>query len=381
MRKKKAKTMTVSALGPGRHAMADGLLLQVTQSGGRSWIFRFQRHGRRHDMGLGAFPAITLAGARELARRQRALLALGSDPLAERRAAQVTERQRGTPRITFAMLVEDHIAQHSSAWRSPKTAAEWRASLRTHAASLSDLEPAAITTDHVLSMLSPMWAEHTVTANRVRHRIEAILDAAKARGLMAGDNPARWRGNLAHLLPNPARVHTVAHHKALPWAEVPALMGKLAGQGARPAALALRFIVLTAARASEATWATWDELDFSAGVWTIPPSRMKSGREHRVPLSATALDVLHQARVLAPGRLVFAGASPGRPVSLVTLSKVMGATTGSDATVHGLRSSFRDWAARRACPTPSPRRAWRTPAAMRPSVPTPALTSSSAGVR
>jgi integrase len=330
---------------PGRHAMGGGLLLQVTPSGGKSWIFRFQRHGQRHDMGLGPFPAITLAGARELVRRQRALLALGRDPLAERRAGQDALRRAARPPVTLAVLMEEHIAQHEAAWRSAKSASEWRASLRNHAGSLLDLEPAAITTDHVLAVLRSIWASRTVTAKRVRQRLEVMLDAAKARGLMVGDNPARWRGNLAHLLPNPARLHKTIHYAALDWRLVPNLMARLMRQGMRPAALALRFIVLTAARASEATWATWDELDFSAGVWIIPSNRMKSGREHRVPLNAATVLVLHQARAQARGTLVFEGASPGRPVSLITLSKVLGAATGgSSATVHGLRSSFRDWA-------------------------------------
>jgi integrase len=345
MASKKTRAAPGAVDRPGRHALGGGLLLQVTPSGAKSWIFRFQRLGRRHDMGLGAFPAITLKGARELVRRQRAFLALGRDPLAERRASQDAERRAASPRVTFGMLVEDYIQQHHHAWRHPKTAAEWRASLRTHAASLIELEPTTITADHMLSVLSPIWAERTVTAKRVRQRIEAVLDAAKARGLVTGDNPARWRGNLAHLLPNPARLHKTVHHKALEWAEIPALMAKLAGEPHRPAALALRFIVLTAARASEATWATRDELDHGARVWSIPANRMKGAREHRVPLSAAALLVLRQAQALSAGRLVFAGASPGRPVSLVTLSKVLGAMTGQDVTVHGLRSTFRDWAA------------------------------------
>jgi integrase len=328
--------------------MGGGLLLQVAHSGGKSWIFRFQRLGRRHDMGLGTFPAITLSGARELVRRQRALLALGRDPLAERRAGQDAERRAARPRVTFAMLVEEHIAQHMSAWRSPKTAPEWRTSLLNHATSLADLEPAEITVDHLLAVLSPMWAERTVTANRVRQRIEAILDAAKARGLVTGDNPARWRGNLAHLLPNPARVHKVTHHEALNWGEIPALMAELTSQDARPAALALRFIVLTAARAGEAVGATWDEIDVKTRTWILPANRMKGGREHRVPLSGAALDILRDIRRAwnsPQGVLVFEGASPGRPVSLVTLAKVLAQATGSDVTVHGLRSSFRDWAA------------------------------------
>jgi integrase len=335
---------------PGRYAMGGGLLLQVTPSGGKSWIFRFQRHGRRHDMGLGPFPVITLGGARELVRRQRALLALGRDPLAERRAAADALRRSARPPVTLAMVMEAHIAQHAPAWRSSASAAEWRASLLNHAGSLLALEPAAITVDHVLAVLAPIWSEHTVTANRVRQRIEAILDAAKARGLMTGDNPARWRGNLAHLLPAPARIHKIAHHAALDWREVPALLAALARQGARPAALALRFIVLTAARAGEAVGATWDEIDIKTRTWTVPAHRMKAGREHRVPLSAAALDDLRAARALSAGPLVFAGASLGRPVALVTLAKVLRAATGSGATVHGMRSAFRDWASEAGVP-------------------------------
>jgi len=329
----------------GRHAVGSGLYLQVATSGARSWLYRYQQHGRRHDLGLGPFPAVTLGMAREAVMRVRQQLHRNEDPLALRRAERAAAKADIVRAVeTFDMAAESYIAAHSAGWKNAKSAGQWRASLATYAAPrIGNSSVADVNTEDLLAILQPIWTTKTVTATRVRGRIEAILDYAKARGLREGENPARWKGHLALMLAAPARVHKVTHHPALPVAELPAVMARLARMdGIAP--LALRFLALTVGRATEIVGASLAEVDAS-GVWTIRASRMKASRDHRVPLPAEALAILTEAAERRPegNVLLFPSNIRGVPLSLTSLSLALGRAGGGDATVHGLRSTFRDW--------------------------------------
>jgi integrase len=296
-------------------------------------------------MGLGPFPTITLAAARQDVLEVRRLLHRGEDPIALRRAERVKARV-DLPTETFQALAEAYIAQHSPGWKhSGKSAGQWRSSLATYAYPwIGNKSVRHIDTEDVLAILRPIWAHKTATATRVRGRIEAILDAAKVRNLRDGENPARWKGHLAVLLPAPSRVHKVKHHEALSAADLPKVIRVLRTRSGL-AALALRFISLTACRASEAVQATWDEIDLRDSVWTIPGKRTKSHRPHRIPLSREAVSILQTASALRRegAALVFPGQLLGRPLSLTSLMKEWRRSGGGKTTVHGLRSTFRDW--------------------------------------
>jgi integrase len=246
--------------------------------------------------------------------------------------------------VTFRECAAAFIAAHQAGWRNEVHHGQWVRSLNVLAAPLRSMAVADITTEHVLATLQPLWTATPETASRVRGRIEAVLDFAEVRGFREGENPARWRGHLDHLLPARAKVRPVVHHAALPYAGLPALMARL-GEGV--AARALAFTCLTAARSGETRHATWDEIDLELRVWTVPAERMKSGREHRVPLSDPALAILAPLSVLAGARqgLVFPGSRAGRPLGHSAMATELSRIGLGDATVHGLRSSFRDWAA------------------------------------
>jgi integrase len=333
---------------PGKHACGAGLYLQVAPSGARSWLFRYSAAGRMREFGLGSYPLVTLAMARTAADKARLEKRNGQDPIEARRAAKVAERAAANaPNATFASVAEAYITQHAPSWRNPKSADQWRASLAAYAYPLiGNKSCGTICSADVLDVLRPIWTTKSVTASRVRQRVEAVLDAAKVRGLRTGDNPALWKGNLAHALPSIARVHKVANHEALPSEALPAVMAKLAAASGM-AAKCLQFIALTAARASEATKATWAEIDFDASVWTVPAARMKGGKPHRVPLSDEALAILRSIQPTEPdaAAVVFGGQVEGKPISLTALMKALRRACRTMATVHGLRSTFRDWCA------------------------------------
>lgn len=333
---------------PGRHSAGSGLYLQITPTGTRSWLFRFQRRGRRHEMGFGPFPTVTLAAARQAALETKRLLHRGEDPLALRRAERA--QVGAVLSETFDTVAEAYIVEHAPGWKhSGKSAAQWRASLATYAKPHIGTKPVReVTTDHILDILRPIWATKSATATRVRGRIEVILDAARVRGLREGENPARWKGHLALMLPAPARVHKVKHHAALPARELPSVIKELSKRSGT-SVLALQFVSLTACRASEALGATWDEIDLSQAIWTIPAERIKAARPHRVPLSKQALAIVREASTKRRDGavLVFPGQRRGRPLSLTSLMKELHRCAESNATVHGLRSTFRDWCADR----------------------------------
>ncbi|MEP6740156.1 MAG: integrase arm-type DNA-binding domain-containing protein [Caldimonas sp.] len=328
---------------PGRWSVGgtDGLALQVTPSGARSWVLRVAAGGRQREMGLGSFPSVTLADARNKARQHRALLKEGVDPIASRRAASSAASAERQAQKTFAEVAAQYIAQHEKSWKSAKHQAQWAATLRTYAEpSIGKLLVRDIRSAHVIALLEPIWTTKTETATRVRSRIELVLDYAAARGYREGLNPARWKGNLDAALPNASKVAPVRHHAAVEVREVVAFMKRLGlqdGVGAR----ALEFSVLTAARSGEVRGATWSEVDLRAALWKIPGVRMKSGREHRVPLSRPAIRLL---RALPGDRLPEDYVFPGMrgPLSDMSLTAVL-RRMGVAATAHGFRSTFRDW--------------------------------------
>lgn len=328
---------------PGRWSVGgtDGLALQVTPSGARSWVLRMAAGGRQREMGLGSFPTVPLAEAREKARQHRALAKQGLDPIASRRAARSAASAERQAQKTFSEVAAQYIAQHEKLWKNAKHQAQWAATLRTYAEpSIGKLLVRDIRSAHVIEVLEPIWTTKTETATRVRSRIELVLDYATARGYREGLNPARWKGNLDAALPNASKVAPVRHHAAVEVKEVESFMKRLRSQeglGAR----ALEFAVLTAARSGEVRGATWSEVDLEAALWTIPASRMKSGREHRVPLSKPAIKLLRSLPAdQLPGDFVFPGMRG--PLSDMSLTAVL-RRMGVSATAHGFRSTFRDW--------------------------------------
>lgn len=315
----------VMTLGEGVHGDGDCLYLQVSPSGARSWILRYQRHGKRREMGLGPVSLYGLAEARQRATLYRRLLAEGKDPIAHRRAAQAASGR------TWGDAVADFIAAHEPGWKSGAQADQWRQSLADYGPE-ADMPVEALTTAEVVRLLRKVWTAKTETATRVRGRIERVWDAERVAGTVTGDNPARWRGHLDKLLPKPSKVAKPTHFRAMPYAEVPALMARLRERDGL-ARRALRFTILTAARTGEVTGASLREV--RGDLWVIPPERMKAGREHRVPLVAEAVGLLT--------------ADPPFPLSengmLSLLQKKPPKGFGLPYTVHGFRSSFRDWAA------------------------------------
>jgi integrase len=325
---------------PGRHSDGAGLYLNVTETGARSWLFMWKVAGRRREMGLGSARDVSLARAREVAAECRAIVAAGRDPLEARAAAKTAERVIPT----FGECADEFVAAKQSEWRNEKHRAQWAMTLKEYAAPLRKLPVDLIDTAAVLSVLKPIWQAKPETASRFRGRIEQVLDAAKAQGHRTGENPARWRGHLDKLLAKRQRL-TRGHHAAMAYADVPAFLVRLRErQASSVTALALEFVILTAARSGEALGMIWDEVDETAKVWTVPPARMKAAREHRVPLSARALAVLAEAAKARTGEFVFPGSGVDRPLSVMAMEMVLRRMGLDNVTVHGFRSAFRDWA-------------------------------------
>jgi integrase len=330
-------TLTISRAKPGMHPDGRGLYLQVSGPRARSWVFRYTTNGRTHYLGLGSAYTIDLKRAREDARKARELLHDGIDPIEARKTRRMQQRLAGVKTITFDEAADAYATSHEAGWRNVKHAKQWRTTLKDYASPvIGDLPVSAVDTGLVLKILEPIWHNKTETASRLRGRIESVLDWAKVRGYRDGENPARWRGHLDKMLPRRSRVRPVKRLAALPYGEIDALvtlLRSLEGVTAR----ALEFTILTAARTGEVIGATWDEVDMDAAVWTIPASRMKGGREHRVPLSDRALAILEEMRGLDP-KLVF-------PLSEKAMAMLLRRIGRNDVTVHGFRSTFRDWAA------------------------------------
>ena len=337
----RAKSLTARQVetikAPGRHADGGNLYLNVTTSGARSWVFMYTRSGRQREMGLGPARDVSLAEARDIALQHRRTIRSGFDPL-EIRKAQVDKPSFGT-------FAENHIAAMEAGWRNPKHRAQWRSTLKTHAAGLRDLPVDRIETADVLACLTPIWSKKPETAARVRGRIEAVLDAAKAKGFRSGDNPAAWRGHLDNLLPKRSSLSR-GHHAAMPINDMPAFIAELRqAKGVSPRAL--EFTILTAARSGEVLGARWPEIDIERKLWTVPAARMKGGREHRVPLSDPAKAILEELAATRNGEFVFPGSKRDTALSNMSLAMTLRRLGRGEVTAHGFRSTFRDWASER----------------------------------
>ncbi|WP_420137933.1 tyrosine-type recombinase/integrase [Sphingomonas sp.] len=323
---------------PGRHSDGGGLYLRITQGGGRSWVFMATAAGKRVEIGLGPATSVSLAAARKISADMREAIATGSDPKIVM-AAKAPETV-----VTFGDFAETFISAIEAGWKNPTHRKQWRTSLRDHAKAMLDTPVAQISTDDVLGVLQPIWLRLPETANRVRGRIERILAAAKARGLRPKDatNPAQLRGHLDVLLPKQSKLSR-GHHAALPFRAAPQFISELRGRTAL-SARCLEFTILTAARSGEALAAAWEEIDFSDKRWTVPAERMKAGVEHVVPLSDAALQVLTDLRgdqQHPKGRIFAVNGAIRSNMAMSMLLKRMGY---SNITVHGFRSTFRDWA-------------------------------------
>jgi integrase len=350
---------------PGMYADGGGLYLRVTPEGTKNWVFRFMLNGRPRWMGLGPFALFNLQEARGKALDARRLRHEGVDPIDTRRADRLRERLEAAKAMTFKQCAEAYVASHRAGWRNAKHAAQWDATLATYAEPILGALPVqAIDTALVMRVLEqevgaapgqakgPLWIARPETAGRLRGRMEAILDWAKVRGYREGENPARWRGHLDKLLPARSKVRKVEHYAALPYDEIPHFISELQAQegvSARP----LEFTILTAARTGEVIGARWADINMAEKLWTIPGERMKAGKEHRIPLSGRAFEILCEMRALREARLekepqdfVFPGGKLGKPLSNMAMDMLL-RRMHRDITVHGFRSTFRDWAAER----------------------------------
>ena len=348
---KKAKVMgalEVSALkAPGFHNVGGvaGLYLQVFESSARSWILRIKVGAKRRDMGLGGFPDVSLAQAREKAKEKRDVVSEGGDPIEKRRAARSAQMAAQAAAVSFKFCALAYIDTHEAGWRNAKHGQQWRNTLETYAYPvMGDVLVRDVALPQVMKVLEPIWKTKTETASRVRGRIESVLDWATSRGYRDGLNPARWKGHLDALLPEPGKVSRTVHHAALSLGEMGDFMQALRlreGMGAR----ALEFSILTAARSGETRGATWAEIDESAALWIIPGTRMKSGAEHRVPLSEAAVALLKSIPRMAGTDLIFYAPRGGMlsDMSLTAVTRRMDAA----CVPHGFRSTFRDWCAER----------------------------------
>lgn len=318
-----------------------GLFLRVVGNS-VTWVLRYSHAGRRRDKSMGPIAELPLADAREVARELRRRLREGVDPIEEGRAAKQQAAVQQAKRMTFSQCVSAYIEAHGDGWKNPKHKAQWQSTLDTYAGPvIGSLDVSLVDTTLVLKVLEPIWKTKNETASRLRGRVESVLSWATTRGYRQGDNPARWKGHLDQLLVKPTQIQKVEHHAALPFAEIGSFMARLRGQeglGAR----ALEFAILTAARSGEVRGATWSEIDLKAGTWTIPADRMKAGKEHRIPLSQPAIDLLEKLTRVAGTDLVFP-APRGGTLSDMTLTAVLRRMDVA-VTAHGFRSTFRDWA-------------------------------------
>ena len=341
-RNKLTARQAAALTAPGRHSDGGSLYLVVDSEGAtmrRRWLYLFNWNGKRREMGLGGFPVVSLADARKARDESERLVREGRDPIAAR---EETRRERSR-KPTFGEIADALIEAKGTEWRNEKHRGQWVATLTKDAAPLRSRPVDEIDTPAVLEVLKPLWAKKPETASRLRGRIEAVLDAAKAQGHRSGENPAAWRGHLSHLLPKRQKL-TRGHHAAMAYADVPAFLGKLREhQSGSIAAMALELAILTATRSGEIYGARWAEIDMDRKVWTVPAARMKAAREHRVPLSYPAVAILKKVAEARSGELVFQSPRGGK-LSHVAMAKVLRRLGIDGPTVHGFRSAFRDWA-------------------------------------
>jgi integrase len=341
----------LSALGAlraakiGLHADGGGLYLQVGASGAKSWIYRFMLKGQVRDMGLGSYREVPLAEARKRATAARLLRSAGIDPIESRQSVDEQSKMERARSMTFKACAEAYIEATRPSWRNAKHAEQWTSSFATYVyPTIGSFSVHKIDTVLVLKVVEPLWTKKTITAQRLLGRMERVLDWAATRGARAGENPARWRGHIENVLPNPTKLATVKHHSALPHDAVPLFITELRERDGL-AKLALEFLILTAARSSEVLGARWTEIDLGQALWIIPGSRMKSGLEHRVPLSDAALEVLRVAQRDRPSDFVFPSAKRIVAMSHMAFQSLLKRMHRSEITTHGFRSTFRDWVA------------------------------------
>ena len=352
----------LSTLGPGFHADGGNLYLVVEPNKAgdgfnRRWIFRYQLGQRLRDMGLGSLhdfgaDSSGLDFVRKLATKNRMLLAEGIDPIEQRRDDEAKNVARN-PVPTFDQMAKEYIAAHRAEWRSAKHGRQWENTLRDYASpTIGKIPVDKIEVAHVQKVLMPIWNTKTATAMRLRNRIELILDSAAALKHRSSENPARWRGNLKSLLAKPSKIARVEHYPALDYRQIGAFMAELRGRKGSVAALALEFCILTATRSTETLLATWDEINFDERTWVIPDNRIKSERQHDVPLSKRALEILHEMRAMTKAiggkvgasKYIFPNAVTGKHLSsnaLLALLQIR--MKRPDISVHGFRSVFRTW--------------------------------------
>ncbi len=334
----KISVRQIPALGAGFHSDGGGLYLRVKDTGSRAWVFRFTQHGKTREIGLGATHSQGLADARKVAEKMRRARHEGKDPADVIKVSEQTQDNN-----TFKSCAEELIKTKKAGWRNAKHAQQWENTLRDYVyPEIGHLPPSEVSLAHIKKILLPIWTDKTETATRVRQRIESILDWASVHGLREGENPARWKGVLDIVLPSPNKVRTVKHFTALPYDELPKLMKNIRTKTSL-SAYCLRFVILTAVRSGEARGATWSEIDLIKSIWTIPARRMKANIKHRVPLSKEAISILKIIKKTRDEELVFPGIK-GAIQSDATLSKFL-RSLASDITVHGFRSTFRQWAA------------------------------------
>jgi integrase len=340
--KRLAARFVATATVPGYYPDGGNLYLQVSDTGSRSWIFRYELAGRAREMGLGSAGDFSLANARERAQAQRKLLADGIDPIEHRDEQRVRKVAESNTAPTFAECAERYISAHRAAWRNPKHAGQWEATIATYAEPvIGKLPVQQVDTEHALEILEPIWTTKHETARRLRARCEHILDWARVHKYRHGDNPFRLRGHLDKLLARISKKRRVKHHPALPYAEIGAFIEKLQAEpGVAPRAL--EFAVLTCGRTGEVIGAKPDEFDLDKAIWTVPAERMKAGKEHRVPLSKRAIEIV---KATPAGEYVFPGRDPKAPLSNMAMLEVLRRMGRADLTTHGFRSSFKDWAA------------------------------------
>lgn len=340
-------TLSISRkMEAGYHLDGEGLYLQVTATGAKSWVYCFTLAGKRREMGLGPYSTIGLAVARQEAAKARALVKSGQDPIAARKVEQARQRLEVARGITFEEAAKQFLAAHEATWRNPKHRQQWRNTLKTYAyPKIGNLSVGTIDTGEVTRVLDPIWHKKPVTASRLRERIERILDWSKVRGYRTGENPARWRGHLDAVFPAPTKVRKVKHHAAVPIDDMPSVYARLR-EVEGIAALAARFTILTAVRVAETTGAIEPEFA-KVDIWSISAERMKADRDHNVPLSREAKAVLKEAAEMRVDDRLFPGRKAGRPLSHTAVIKALRSAGGGKATTHGCRSTFKDWASER----------------------------------
>jgi integrase len=336
-----------TATEPSLYADGGGLYLRVGRGGAKSWCLRYMLEGKAREMGLGGHSKVSLADARKKAAAQRALLVDKIDPLERRQTESAAKKIEAARTMTFDDCAIAYIKAHEVSWHNMKHRQQWQNTLATYVSPKFGSVPVCeVDVGMVMKAIEPLWTTKPETAGRVRGRIEAVLDWAKARGFRDGENPARWRGHLSNLLPARTKVRAVKHHAALPYPEIGSFMADLrTRQGA--AAAALEFLILTAARTGEVIGARDSEIDFRARIWTIPAERMKGKREHRVPLSSAAMKALDRAKIEGSSEFLFPGIKAGLGLSNMALLKVLERMNRSDLTVHGFRATFKTWVTER----------------------------------